>query len=106
MLFQFSVFRSEELNYEKLIMEKLLANEQKQHKMSQENIDLINIKCHDLKKQIELLRAGVGRADMEKEFDNVERAVLLYAIRSKRATRISTSCSPKNSCTAPNTIYA
>lgn len=78
MLFQFSVFRSEELNYEKLIMEQLLANEQKQHKMSQENIDLINIKCHDLKKQIELLRAGVGRADMEKEFDNVERAVLLY----------------------------
>ena len=78
MLFQFSVFRGETVNNEKKIIEQLLASEQKQHKMSQANIDLINIKCHDLKKQIGLIRKGVGGDDMREMFDEVENAVMFY----------------------------
>ena len=77
MLFQFSVFRSEQQRNERIITEQLLAKEQKRHRMSQENIDLINIKCHDLKKQISLLKKG-SDPNNEDAFRDVEEAVMLY----------------------------
>ena len=40
------------------IMKYLLYAEQRQQVISQETIDIINMKCHDLKHQIALLRGG------------------------------------------------
>lgn len=78
LFFQFMIFRNAALNNEKAIVEQLLVNEQKQHKMSQENIDLINIKCHDLKKQIGLLRKCSESGDMSGLISDVQNAVSVY----------------------------
>lgn len=75
---QFMVIHSTRLNKEKDIVEQLLVTEQKQHKMSQENIDLINIKSHDLKKQIGMLRRSVNNGELNELFNEVENAVSVY----------------------------
>ena len=78
LFFQFVIFRNAALNSEKAIVEQLLVNEQKQHKMSQQNIDLINIKCHDLKKQINLLQNSIKSGNMDELFKDVKNAVSVY----------------------------
>lgn len=75
---QFALVRNASLTSEKTMIEQLLVIEQKQHKMTQENIDLINIKCHDLKKQLALLRKCVQSGNADDMFMDVENAVLVY----------------------------
>lgn len=57
---QFASFHDSSLNREKEILEQLLFREQKQHKLLQETIDIINIKSHDLKHHIGMLRSNLG----------------------------------------------
>lgn len=78
LFFQFGVLVHAALSDEKAIVEQLLANEQKQHKISQENIDLINIKCHDLKKQLGLIRKCAENGDIETLISDAENAVSVY----------------------------
>ncbi len=74
---QFTTFRDSSLNQEKEVLEKLLFREQRQHKLMQETIDIINMKSHDLKKQIKLLkdRSDADPANLIRE---VEEAVETY----------------------------
>ena len=74
---QFGVFRGSNLNHEKEILEQMLYREQKQHQLTQETIDMINIKSHDLNKQIHLLRQNLG-AESEELIREVETAVADY----------------------------
>lgn len=64
-------------NMEARDLEQLLLKEQKQHELSQETIDIINIKCHDLKKQIAMLRNMLGDK-AEPLVSEVENAVIIY----------------------------
>lgn len=57
-------------------MKKLWVEEQKQYRLVKENIDAINIKCHDLKHQIRNLRAA-GQVDPA-YLDDLERSVSIY----------------------------
>ena len=74
---QFGVFRDSNLNWEKDVLEQMLYREQKQHQLMQETIDVINIKSHDLKKQIALLRQNLG-SDSDELIREVESAVSAY----------------------------
>ena len=74
---QFGTFRDSTLNREKEILEQMLYREQRQHQLMQETIDVINIKSHDLKKQIALLRQSLG-ADADELIREVESAVSAY----------------------------
>ena len=74
---QFATFRDSDLNREKEILEQMLYREQKQHQLMQETIDVINIKSHDLKKQIALLRQSLG-AEAAPLIREVESAVSAY----------------------------
>ncbi len=60
LLLQFSEFHSGNLNKETATLERLLYYEQKQHEITQETIDIINIKCHDLKKQVTAFKELLG----------------------------------------------
>lgn len=60
LMFQFSEFRNSNLDKERVMLETLLHYEQKQHELTQGAIDLINIKCHDLKKQVMTLKELLG----------------------------------------------
>lgn len=57
-------------------MQKLWLEEQKQYRLVKENIDALNIKCHDLKHQIRDLRA-TGQVDPA-YLDDLERSVSIY----------------------------
>ena len=74
---QFATFRDSNLNREKEILEQMLYREQKQHQLMQETIDVINIKSHDLKQQIALLRQSLG-AESDALIREVESAVSAY----------------------------
>ena len=73
---QFAEFRDSNVLREKEILERLLFREQKRHELMQETIDIINIKSHDLKKQVQLIRRmGALPDDVLQE---VESAVNAY----------------------------
>ena len=74
---QFGVFHDSSLNREKEVLEQILIREQKQHQLRQETIDMINIKSHDLKKQISLLRQSLG-AEADELIREVESVVGAY----------------------------
>ena len=67
-------------------MKKLWAEEQKQYQLVKENIDAINIKCHDLKHQIRNLRT-TGQVDPA-YLDDLEKSVSIYnsAVRTGNET--------------------
>lgn len=67
-------------------MQKLWLEEQKQYRLVKENIDAINIKCHDLKHQIRSLRE-TGQVDPA-YLDDLERSVSIYnsAVRTGNET--------------------
>ncbi len=55
-------------------MKEMLHQEREQYKLSKKNIELINIKCHDLKHQISALRENAS----EKNIAEIEHAIMIY----------------------------
>lgn len=56
LLFMLENLNVKRANIEKHILKQILYEKEKQYMISKENIDIINCKCHDLKRQIEALR--------------------------------------------------
>lgn len=65
---------NDEINQELLETKALLHQEHEQYRMTKENIEIINEKCHDLKHQIAYLRED--RSD--KYISEIEKAVMIY----------------------------
>lgn len=61
---------------ERMMLERMMRQEARQYAITQESIDLINMKAHDLKHQIARIRA-TGDVDDE-ELDDIERIVGRY----------------------------
>ena len=74
---QFLELRSTELKAENRIIQQLLAAEQNQYLMSKESIDIINMKCHDLKHQIAAVRAA-NQTVQKSALEKIENAVTFY----------------------------
>lgn len=68
------------------VLQKLWLEEQKQYKLIKENIDAIDIKCHDLKHQIRHLRE-TNQVDA-KYLDELEKSISIYnsAVRTGNET--------------------
>lgn len=62
LLYQFSIFHNVVLEKENVEIQRLLEKSGEQYRISKENIDMINIKCHDLKHQIHQFRSE-GKID-------------------------------------------
>lgn len=77
LLVQFGSFVGRFFRKRTEIMEQILRVEQEQHELSRENIDIINMKCHDLKHQINALRRAAS-GDRDKMLDEIEQAVMIY----------------------------
>ncbi len=74
----FGFTRENELEREKETMEILLHAETEQHRINKENIEIINIKCHDLKHQIALLRSAEGQSARDEAIAEIEQAIQFY----------------------------
>ena len=55
----------------------LLMNEE-QHRLAKENIELINLKCHDLKHQIAHIRHMINDQQIETSLKDMEQSILIY----------------------------
>lgn len=89
LMLQFGLFNESGLEQQNRIVRQLLYEEQKKQKMTSENIDIINRKCHDLKHQISALRTvGGSRKERENYIREIEDAVMIYdsAVRTGNKT--------------------
>lgn len=78
LLIEFDVFRRTSMEQERQIMEQLMVERERQQRLSQENVELINIKCHDLKHQIAALRDMPAGSERDRTIGELEQAVLIY----------------------------
>lgn len=65
------------LEQEKNVLENLIKQQSKQQKISKETIDIINMKCHDMKNQIEILK-HLSSSDQQANFEQIEKAINIY----------------------------
>lgn len=78
LIMQFGLFTESGLERRYAIMEQLLYAEQKKQRMTAENVELINRKCHDLKHQIEGLKRMGSGAERDAYIGKIEQAVMIY----------------------------
>lgn len=74
---QHSELRWGSLAAENHIIQQLMEAERQQYHISKENIDIINMKCHDLKHQLAAIRSASG-GEQQAALQRVEEAVLIY----------------------------
>lgn len=60
------------------MLRQILYRQQEQYQISQENIDLINRKCHDLRYQMEALRKLKDEQEIDEQLKELERSVMIY----------------------------
>ena len=75
---EFDVFQRSALEREREVTRQLERERERQQRASQENVDLINVKCHDLKRQVSALRTLGSSEERDRSIDELERAVMLY----------------------------
>ena len=74
---QFGIFSHSKIKEEKDIVSRAIVEEREQYKLSQENIEKINIKCHDLKHRIDSLRNADDR-DRVEQIEELENLLKIY----------------------------
>lgn len=72
------LFRENRLNREKETMEQLLSIANVQQKSSKEAIDIINIKCHDLKHQMKHLQGLENDNERSEYIEEIKNAISIY----------------------------
>lgn len=75
---QFELGHSKKLQTELNFVRQMLRQEKEQYKMSKANIDLINLKCHDMKHQIREI--GKGTHVPSEALAEIERTLTVYDI--------------------------
>ena len=73
---QFGLLSNKKMHDELDVVNRLLTQEQEQYAISKENIDLINLKCHDLKHQIRLI--GQNDKVSSETIREIENAINIY----------------------------
>lgn len=73
----FGMLSNKRLELELSFMEQMLEEEKKQYHMSKDTIDIINLKCHDLRHQIRRLRTGSENVNKD-SLREIENAVRIY----------------------------
>lgn len=67
----------DQLHMERILIEKILSAEREQYQISKVNIDLINMKYHDIKHQVSALKSA-GPTEQAAAIQEIENAVNLY----------------------------
>lgn len=60
------------------VLNQMWHHQQDQYRLSKENIDIINRKCHDLKHQMAALRTLQDKAEIDRQVAEMENAVMIY----------------------------
>lgn len=74
----FGIFNEKEIEHEKDMMEQMIRLSVSQQNSNKEAIDIINIKCHDLKHQINLLKEIENSEERIRYLEEVKKSVSIY----------------------------
>ena len=80
---EFNVLQRHDLEQELAVTRRILEEERKQYEREKEVVEVINIKCHDLKHQLQ----AVGQSIPEQEKEQIRQAVKQYDTRVKTGNR-------------------
>ncbi len=78
LIMAFYLTRENYLQREQELMEELLKLSNAQHESSKEAIDIINIKCHDLKHQVKVLASANTAEDRDNYIKEIRDAISIY----------------------------
>ena len=82
-LLEFNVLQRHDLEEELAVTRRILEEERKQYEREKEVVEVINVKCHDLKHQLQ----AVGQSIPEHEQEQIREAVRQYDTRVKTGNR-------------------
>lgn len=74
----FNLSRQNRIIHENEVMENMLHSLKEQQKLSRENINIINIKCHDLKYRISKISKIEDQGDQKEYIESIKNAVAIY----------------------------
>ena len=75
---QFGVFRNSRLMENNTELERRLEREAQYYDTAKTNMDLINIKCHDLKHQIAAVANMSDESEIKSSIDELKQAIMIY----------------------------
>ena len=78
LVMQFSITTRNRLENDTQMLEQMLHIEKHQHEMKEESINIIQLKCHDLKYQISALKDMTSSAQREDSIRELEKSVMIY----------------------------
>lgn len=78
LIIEFGLMRESKIEQDKKLIEQLLCQEEAQHRITQEAVEYIDIKSHDLKHEIECLRSMGRGENFEHIIGDIEKKVLEY----------------------------
>lgn len=80
---QYNIFHTKKLSNEKELLQQTLKFQDEKFNYSKETMDLINIKCHDLKHAIEALKDSCSTSTQIERLDDLSNAVDIYDSKIK-----------------------
>lgn len=78
LLLQFQFFREKELKNQTVLLEQLLAKEREKYEISRQNIELVNVKAHDLKHTLSVLKKAADKPVIHQLYRTLEESVSRY----------------------------
>lgn len=78
MYLQNDIEKRQKAQQELEVLNQMWHRQQDQYRLSKENIDIINRKCHDLKHQMAALRTMQDEAEIDRQVAEMEQAVMIY----------------------------
>lgn len=84
LLLEYGFFTHKKLAYDNAILDHLVHTQEEQYRNSKENIEMINIKCHDMKHQMSKIAHGLN-PEAVKEMENI---ISIYDLSLKTGNEI------------------
>lgn len=105
---QYGIFHQNELQIKNQQIEQMMYAEKKQQQLSKQSIDMINIRCHDLKHQVELLQQADNVNRKGELIDELKKAISEYdAVIHTGFEALDTVLTEKNyACKQKNIIFS
>jgi hypothetical protein len=88
LLLQFGIFDRSKLRQEQEVMEQVYTAMEQQYRSTSANIDFINRKCHDLRRQVAHLRQSENPADLGNSLKEIENAITIYDATARTGCRV------------------
>ncbi len=82
------LFQKSAMRQELAMISQLRHQREEQYELEQENISLINQKCHDLKHQVRALRDMTGGEEQKRYLDEIDDAIQIYESNIRTGSKV------------------